>query len=182
MHFEGIIEAIKSRRIKVLYIIEDDIVSARPELEEVLKKLDLLIVHSTNFNKTTELADYVFPASTYAEKNGVMVNFMGRVQRIRPAAATIDHDRTLDGMSLSRLDKFGTPFDSWAKGNKRESRSTWRILQALMQLFGHKTKYIYSEEVFLEMAKNLEAFKGLNYEIIGDSGIQLLKEVQAVKV
>ncbi len=182
LNFEGIIEAINSRRIKVLYIIEDDIVSARPELGQVLDKLDLLIVHSTNFNKTTEYADYVFPASTYAEKNGVMVNFMGRVQRIRAAAATIELDRTLDGMSLSRLDKFGTQYDAWAKGNKRDARSTWKIVQRLMELFSHKTKFMIAEEVFLDMAKSIEAFRGLNYEIIGDSGTQLLKEAQTVKV
>ena len=85
-----------------------------PELEKILSELDLLIVHSTNFNKTTDLADYVFPASTYTAKNGVFVNFQGRAQRIRPAASTIEQDRSLDGMTLSRLDKFGTQFDSWA--------------------------------------------------------------------
>jgi NADH-quinone oxidoreductase subunit G len=182
LDFEGIIEAVKSRRIKVLYIIEDDLVSARPELEDVLQKLDILIVHSTNFNKTTELADYVFPASTYAGKNGTMVNFMGRIQRLRPAVATLELDRTLDNMSLSRLDKFGTQYDSWAKGNKHDARSSWKIVQALMQLFGHKAKFSTAEEVFLDMAKSNESFRGLNYEIIGDLGTQLLKEVQTVKV
>jgi NADH-quinone oxidoreductase subunit G len=182
LNFEGMIEAIKSRRIKVLYILEDDIVAARSELEEVLKKLDLLIVHATNFNETSELADYVFPASTYAEKNGVMVNFQGRIQRLRPAASSIDYDRALDGMSLSRLDKFGTTYDAWAKGNKKDTRASWKIIQMLMQLFGHKAKYALAEDVFLDMAKSIEAFKGLNYEIIGDSGTQLLKEVQTVKV
>jgi len=182
LDFEGIINAIKSGRIKVLYILEDDIVSARPELEDVLKKLHLVIVHSTNFNKTTELADYVFPAATYAEKNGVMVNFLGRAQRIKPAAATLELDRSLDSMSLSRLDKFGTQYDAWAKGNKKDTRSTWKIVQMLMQLFGHKLKFNTAEEVFLDMAKTNESFRGLNYEIIGDSGTQLLKEAQTVKV
>jgi predicted molibdopterin-dependent oxidoreductase YjgC len=182
LDFEGIIDAISSRRIKVLYIIEDDIVSARPELADVLKKLDLLIVHSTNFNSTTELADYVFPASTYAEKNGVIVNFQGRVQRIKPAASTIEQDRSLDGMSLSRLDKFGTQYDAWAKGNKRDARATWKIIQGLMQLFGNKTKFMIAEEVFLDMARTTAAFRNLNYEIIGDSGTQLQKEAQTVKV
>ena len=184
LDFDGIIAGIKSRRIKALYIIEDDIVAAKPELEEVLKKLDLLIVHSTNFSKTTELADYVFPASTYAEKNGVMINYQGRVQRLRSAVTTTEFDRSLEHMSLSRLDKFGTPFDSWAKGNRRDARSTWKLVQMLMQLFGHKEKdkFMIAEDVFLDMAKSIEAFRGLNYEIIGASGTQVLKEAQTVKV
>jgi NADH-quinone oxidoreductase subunit G len=173
LNFDGIMAAIKSGKIKALYIIEDDIVSVDPELEKILSRLDLLIVHSTNFNKTTDLADYVFPASTYTAKNGVFVNFQGRAQRIRPAASTIEQDRSLDGMTLSRLDKFGTQFDSWATGNKRDARSTWKILQALMQLYGIKTKFSIAEEVFIDMSKNIDAFKGLNYDIIGEFGIKI---------
>jgi NADH-quinone oxidoreductase subunit G len=184
LNFDGIIAAIKSGKIKALYIIEDDIVSANPELEKVLSKLDLLIVHSTNFNKTTDLADFVFPASTYTAKNGVFVNFQGRVQRIRPAASTIEQDRSLDGMTLSRLDKFGTPFDSWANSNKKDARSTWKILQAIMQLYGIKLKYSIAEDVFIDIATNIKPFHGLNYEIIGDLGSVLNLDVPelAVKV
>ncbi|MDR3609033.1 MAG: molybdopterin-dependent oxidoreductase [Ignavibacteriaceae bacterium] len=173
LSFDGIMTGIKSGRIKALYIIEDDIVSAKPELEDILSKLDLLIVHSTNFNKTTELADYVFPSSTYTAKNGVFVNFQGRAQRIRPAASTIEQDRALDGMNLSRLDKFGTPFDSWANSKQRDARATWRIIQALMQIYGIKPKYSIAEDIFIDIAKNIEAFKGLNYEILGDLGVKL---------
>jgi len=173
LKFDGIIAAIKSGKIKALYIIEDDIVSANPELEQILSRLDLLIVHATNFNKTTDRADYVFPASTYTAKNGVFVNFQGRAQRIRPAASTIEQDRSLDGMTLSRLDKFGTQFDSWASSNKRDARTTWKILQALMQLYGIKTKYSIAEDVFIDISKNIDAFKGLNYDIIGELGIKI---------
>ena len=182
LNFDGIMAAIKSGKIKAIYIIEDDIISANPELEKILSRLDLLIVHATNFNKTTELADYVFPASTYTAKNGVFVNFQGRVQRIRPAASTIEQDRSLDGMTLSRLDKFGTQFDSWANGNKRDARSTWKILQALMQLYGIKTKYSIAEDVFIDLSKNINAFKGLNYDIIGELGIKLKLDVPEITV
>ena len=184
LNFDGIISAIKSGKIKALYIIEDDIVSANPELEKVFSKLDLLIVHSTNFNKTTDLADFVFPASTYTAKNGVFVNFQGRVQRIRPAASTIEQDRSLDGMTLSRLDKFGTPFDSWANSNKRDARSTWKILQAIMKLYGIKLKYSIAEDVFIDISNNIKPFHGLNYEIIGDQGSVLNLDVPelAIKV
>ncbi len=100
LDFNGIIKAIREGKIKALYILEDDIVNDNPELENVLSKLDLLIINATNFNKTSALADIVFPAATYAEKNGTFVNFAGRVQRIRPAVATLDVDRALEGMSI----------------------------------------------------------------------------------
>jgi NADH-quinone oxidoreductase subunit G len=182
LNFEGIIAGIKSGRIKALYVIEDDIVSANPELEKIFTKLELLIVHSTNFNKTTEHADYVFPAATYTAKNGVFVNFQGRAQRIRPAASTIEQDRALDGMNLSRLDKFGTQFDAWANSKQRDARATWRIIQALMQIYGIKAKYSIAEDVFLDIAKNIEAFRGLNYEILGELGVKLKTEKPEIAV
>jgi NADH-quinone oxidoreductase subunit G len=170
LDFDGIINGIKEGKIKALYILEDDIVEAMPELEPVLSKLDFLAVHATNFNKTTEIADLVFPASTYAEKNGTMINFQGRVQRLKPAVSTVEADRALDGMALSRLDKFGTEFDRWAKGNKRDARSSWKIITGVASALGQKMKYGMAEEIFMDMVKSSDALKGLDYDVIGDSG------------
>jgi NADH-quinone oxidoreductase subunit G len=66
MSFEKIISAIDTGKIKALYCLEDDIVSLNNNNESVLSKLDLLIVHATNKNKTTEIADIIFSASTFA--------------------------------------------------------------------------------------------------------------------
>jgi len=171
--FNGIIKAIKEGKIKALYILEDDLIAANPELENIFAKLDLLIVHATNFNKTTVLADIVFPASTYAEKNGTFVNFSGRVQRIRPAVATLDVDRALEGMSMSRWDKFGTKFDRWAQGKHFDARSSWKIIVGLASAMGHKMKYGMAEEVFLDLAANDQVFNRLDYDILGELGVQL---------
>ena len=173
LNFNGIIKAIREGKIKALYILEDDILNDNPELENVLAKLDLLIINATNFNKTSSLADIVFPAATYAEKNGTFVNFAGRAQRIRPAVATLDVDRALEGMSLSRLDKFGTKFDRWAQGKHFDARSSWKILTGLASAMGQKMKYNMAEEVFMDIANSIEAFKGLDYDDLGELGVQL---------
>ena len=173
LNLDGIIEGIKKGKIKALYVIEDDLINERPELEEIFAKLDLLIMHATNLNKTAALADIVFPASTYAEKNGTMVNFQGRVQRLRPAVTTINVDRALEGMMMSRLDKFGTKFDRWAEKNKHDAFSTWKILVMLANAMGNKLKFDMAEEVFEEMTKSIEAFKGLDYDDVGELGVQL---------
>jgi NADH-quinone oxidoreductase subunit G len=173
LDYNGIIKAIKEGKIKALYVLEDDIVDANPELENILTKLDLLIVHATNFNKTTVLADIVFPAATYAEKNGVYVNFQGRAQRLRPAVATLDIDRALEGMAMSRLDKFGTKFDRWAQGKHFDARSSWKIIAGLASAMGNKFKYQMAEDVFIEFANSNEAFKGLDYDQLGELGVQL---------
>jgi len=139
--------------------------------------LDLFIVHSANENKSTAIADIVFPSSTFAEKNGTFINVNGMIQRIRPAVATIEQDRAIDGMSMSRLDKFGTKWDRWASGKKIDAKSTWKILTSIAKSMGSKLKYNMAEEVFNEMAETLKEFKSIDYDDIGESGIKINSEI-----
>jgi NADH-quinone oxidoreductase subunit G len=173
----GILNAIKEKKIKALYLIEDDVVQAYPEFENAIAGLDLLIVHSSNQNKSTALADIIFPAATYAEKNGTFVNVSGMVQRISPAVSLVEQDRALDGMSMSRLDKFGTKWDRWASGKKINALPTWKILSTLSKAMGSKLKFNMAEEVFTEMANTIEAFKGLDYDVIGEQGSKIKSEI-----
>jgi len=181
LNLDGIINGIKEGKIKALYLIEDDIVASYPELGEVFSKLDLFIVNASNFNKTTVFADIVFPAAAYAEKNGTIVNFQGRVQRLKPAVSTIETDRSLDGMTLSRLDKFGTKFDRWALGHKYDAKSSWKIISALSGLMGFKLKFNIAEEVFNQISGTISVFNGLDYDVIGELGAQSkLKPVNTI--
>lgn len=180
LNIDGIIKGIKENRIKAVYIIEDNILSSKPELESLLAKLDLIVIHAANFNKTTEIADIVFPAATYAEKNGTFINFEGRVQRIRPAVETLESDRAIDGMAMSRLDKFGTEFDRWAKKNRHDAKATWKIISMIASAFGDKIKYNLAEDVFNDIAKNIEAFKGLDYDLIGELGAKIKIEISEI--
>jgi predicted molibdopterin-dependent oxidoreductase YjgC len=129
----------------------------------------------------TSYADIVFPAATFAEKNGTYINFQGRVQRIRPAVSTIETDRVLDGINMSRWDKFGTSFDRWNQGHKYDAKPAWKIFQGIAGYLGGKIKYHMAEDVFADIAHSVEAFKGLDYDIIGEYGIQL-KIKKEVKV
>ena len=184
LNLDGIYNAIKQKKIKAVYLIDDDIISSTPELEDIFAELDLFIVHSTNFNRTTSIADIVFPSATYAEKNGTFVNFQGRVQRIRPAVATQDVERATEGFSLSRLDKFGTKFDRWAEKNKRDVKAAWKILTSLSAFFNNKFKYDLPEDVFDEISKNIKAFNKLDYDVIGEKGILLenINKEHSIKV
>lgn len=173
LNIETLAEKINSKSIKCLIVIEDDPISIKPELKNAFQNLDLLIVFATNQNKTTKLADVLFPAATYAEKNGVFVNFQGFVQRIRPAVATIDIDRSLDGLAQSRWDKFGTEFDKWARGRKVNARSTWKIVSQIANALGGRFDYDTSEDVFIEITQNVRELANLDYETLGDTGYQI---------
>lgn len=173
LDLRGIIEEIKKQNIKALVVMEDNIAAIDNEIEAALKKLELLIVLAVNENETTRLAHIVLPASAYAEKNGTFVNFEGRIQRIRPAVVTEEMERSLEGMSMSRLDKFGTKYDAWANGKRVNAKPSWQLISMLSQKLGGKINYQMAEDVFDEIVKTNEEFKGLDYDVIGEQGVQL---------
>jgi predicted molibdopterin-dependent oxidoreductase YjgC len=166
----GILRGVQDGSIKALYVLDDDI-TVDPGFAAALPNLDLLIVHSSVRNKTTELADIVLSCSTYAEKHGTFTNFMGRVQRIRPAVATQEQDRARDGFSMSRWDKFASQNDRWGRPVKKDARPSWRILTAIGNAMGAKMKFVASEDVFKEIAEKIPAFKGMNYPKLGSQGV-----------
>lgn len=170
--FAAIIKAAKEGTIKALYVTDDSIASD-PEVAAALTRVEFLVVHACAENETTRLADVVLPAATYAEKNGTFTNFQGRVQRIRPSVATLEKDRSLDGFAMSRLDKFGSQFDRWARGTKRDVRPTWRIITGVASLMGARYKFQSAEDVFTELASQVEAFKGMSYRRLGNKGLPL---------
>jgi NADH-quinone oxidoreductase subunit G len=75
-----IIEGIKAGKIKTLITLGEDAVE-----EELLKKLELLVVIDTLPTKATEHANYVLPGTTFAEKRGTFVNGKNRLQRFNAA-------------------------------------------------------------------------------------------------
>ena len=169
---DGIIRGIKEGSIKALVLVDDNL-GADPEAAQSLMRLEFLVVLASVDNETTRLADVVLPSSTYAEKNGTFTNFQGRVQRIRPSVATVEQDRALDGFAMSRLDKFGSQFDRWAKGAKRDARPPWRIIAGIALLMGSKFKYQTAEDVFGDIAAHVDAFHGMSYRKLGNRGALL---------
>lgn len=176
----GIIKAIREGHIKAL-VVADDNIGAVPAVADALGKLELLIVLFSFECEITRMADVLFPASTFAEKHGTFTNFQGRVQRIRPSVATLEQDRALEGFAMSRLDKFGTPFDRWGRGTKRDARPTWRIIAGIASLMGAKYRYYTAEDVFNELAAHVDGFKGMTYRKLGTKGL-LLKQRETVPV
>lgn len=176
--FDGIIKAVRDGQIKLLYLLDDNI-ATDPLIAQALGKLEFLVVMCSFENETTRLADVVLPSSTFAEKHGTFTNFLGRVQRIRPSVATFDQDRGVDGFAMSRLDKFGSPFDRWAKGVKRDCRPIWKIVAGIANVMGVRYRYNTSEDVFNELANSKPAFRGLSYKKIGNRGALLRAKQEA---
>jgi len=91
-----------------------------------------------------ERAHVALPACGYGEFEGTMVNFQGRVQRLRAGLA--------------------------APG---EADPVWRILRDLGRRLGLPNEYGTPRAIFDDVAKGVPAFAGLSYKTLGDLGAPL---------
>jgi NADH-quinone oxidoreductase subunit G len=138
-----IAEAIKAGRVKTLVVLGED-VSAHGIAEELLENLETIVLIDTLPSKTTELAHFVLPGATFAEKRGTFVNIKGRIQRFHMAVPS-------PGIA----------------------RPEWQTLAALLNELGADGGYLTIEDVFADMAHKILALAGLNLSKIGDLGVEL---------
>ncbi len=139
-----IIEKAKKGELQGLFIFNHDLakIYGAETLKTVRQKVKTIIYLGTNRNATSDLADIVLPGATYAEKDGTFTNFEGRVQRIRKAIEPLA----------------GTLAD-------------WDILLNLGGLLGLSFKHLRPEHIFDDLAKENEAFRGMNYKELGGHGL-----------
>jgi len=163
------IQSILDRQIKLLYVVNDSLIRLHNG-SELARNIQVGIIHISNFNEISRKATVIFPATTYAEMNGTFVNFQGRVQRIRPAVATLETERLPGEFSMSRLDRFGAPNDTWTQGTKFNARPSWKVITQIARAMGHDFHYETSEDVFNDIASKIPAFSGMSYESIGSLG------------
>lgn len=82
------IEQSKQRKIKGMYIVGENPAHGFPQpamIKQALESLDFLVVQDIFLTETAKLAKVIFPASSFAEKEGTFTNFEGRVQKLNKA-------------------------------------------------------------------------------------------------
>ncbi len=169
---KSFIEKVLNGKIKLVYVINDTM-SRLSEADEMMKKIEVGIVHVSNIVPSSRKATVVFPSSTYAEINGTIVNFQSVVQRLRPAVAALEIERLPGEFSLSRLDKFGAHNDRWTRGSKFNARPIWNVIAQTARAMGHDFGYETTEDVFDDIASKINAFSGMSYEAIGSKGVSV---------
>jgi predicted molibdopterin-dependent oxidoreductase YjgC len=82
------IASVGKGQIKAMYIVGENPVLSFPQTADVknaLSSLDFLVGQDIFITETAELATVVLPAACFAEKEGTVTNFEGRIQQLRKA-------------------------------------------------------------------------------------------------
>ncbi len=119
------------------------------EAAKALKELELLVVHDSFANATTELAHVVLPAKTAYEKEGTVVNLEGRYLPLKPAPVENGQSEDFCGLVKFLGETMGTRLEG------RSVRSARRLLKKRLQLDLSEL----SEEGYLSPAKAKAASK-----------------------
>jgi NADH-quinone oxidoreductase subunit G len=110
---------------------------------EALDKADFVVSVSMFEDASTRLAEIVFPAESYAEKEGTVTHPDGRLQRLRP----------------------GTPHPGSA-------RPIWEVLAELSARLGDETGIDSAPDALAAIASEVPFYAGFTPEEIGGTGVR----------
>ena len=145
---DQMISGLHDDRVKALYLVGENPAQTEPNahhVEEGLGRLEFLISQDLFLNDTSrDHANVVFPASSFAEKDGTFTNTERRVNRVRRAVP--------------------------CPGQARED---WRIVIDLAKALGANwPEYPTVEHVWDEFADLSPNWGGIRYDRIEDVGLQ----------
>ena len=143
-HLALIREGIDSGRIQALYVLHENLLGDAGWPLRTVQNVRVLAVQSILPCPTSELADFVLPGASFAEKRGSMINGAGRLQRLNKAIPV--------------------------PGNAMDD---WQILVQLKAALGGGNGIHTIEDVFKSMAAASPVLAGLSLSKIGDQGIDL---------
>mgnify|MGYP000576388588 CR=1 FL=1 len=135
-------DAVAAGRLSGLLVFGEDVVEAGFD-PEALKKLKFLCSIDMLPNKTTDLAHYVLPGVSWAEKRGTMVNIKGRLQRLNKAVEPV-----------------GGSVDNW------------ELLNTLLTSLGG-THYEDVASVFVATSESVPQFAELTLAQVGAQGVNV---------
>ena len=131
-----ILDRARSGEIKALYLVGENPIGTLPASAQVREALErvsfsggIVICQDLFLTETGELADVVFPACSFAEKDGTFTNFEGKIQPVRRAMECVG-----------------------------ESKADWEIFSEISGLMGYPLAYESAEEVLHEVGKFLPGF------------------------
>ncbi len=138
-----IADRVRGGTIRTLIVFGED-VTKHGIGEDLLAKLETLIVSDILPGITAARAHYVLPGCAHAEKRGTFINGQGRVQRFMKAIEPKD-----------------------------ESRAEWEILHELVFSVTGRNGFVSIEGLFNQMAAEIPALNGVTWAALGDMGVAI---------
>ncbi|HWH76392.1 MAG TPA: molybdopterin-dependent oxidoreductase, partial [Candidatus Binatus sp.] len=126
------------------YVVGEDLIGADEKIRAALQKLPFLVVQDTRMTETARLAHVILPAVHFGEKEGTYTNRKGRLQRVNAAVIA-------------------------PEGARQDSEIFIQLLKAA----GEVVPYFSSSEIFAAIAREVSAYRGLDYDSIGQLGVEL---------
>lgn len=124
---DGMFDGVLNGSVRMLYIMGSDPVTKFYDADRARRALEaspFTVVQELFLTETARRADVVFPASSFAEKDGTFVNIEGREQKIKAALAP-----------------------------KGDSRPDWRIIADLMARLGRPVPYFSARDIYREYTR-----------------------------
>lgn len=134
MGFEVEEDLAKALKGKAVYIVGADPVADDPKLAAALKGAEFVAVQDVMETATTEIADVVFPAQAFTEREGTLTSGERRVQRFYPAVPVTG-----------------------------EAKADFSITSQIARQMGVVLEGTSVSAVFDILADSLKSFEGLNY-------------------
>lgn len=132
MNAVEMLRAAAAGTLGALYIMGDDPIGNSPEIFDMLKSLDLLVVQDIFLTATAKLADVVLPAASFVEKSGTVTNLERRLRSLAQAEEPLG-----------------------------ESKPDWMILQDLARTMGVPMTYASAAEIMNEIRTVVPAYNTL---------------------
>jgi NADH-quinone oxidoreductase subunit G len=145
--FDGLMQRLTAGTYAAAYVVGEDLLGAngaREKIRGALQKLSFLVVQDTRMTETAKLAHVVLPSAHFGEKEGTYTSRKGRVQKLNAAVIP--------------------PEGAW-----QDSEIFIRLLEASGETVGYSSP----GEIFAALAREIPAYKGLDYDSIGGQGAEL---------
>jgi len=151
-NMEAVMDHLGRGRAKVVLALNENLLKLDLEVRH-LQKIQFLASSHVLANPTAEHSHVVLPASTYAEKRGTMINVTGRLQKLNKAIES--------------------PGDA---------RDTWEFLRDLILAVSGSNGVHSVDDVFKQMAGEIDIFSGLTLRGISDLGVQVMETTEKVPI